>query len=136
MADIDELIKNFSNEVDRIDQTTKKISEATSRIKFQMTKTRGISDRPKISVEKYKQVEKFTQCVLDACTNFHFMDEANGTESGGGGDEKDGANSSNDAASFERFTSVVETQLDRCEKEIVKLNTLDEITKNITNRSQ
>lgn len=138
MADIDELIKNFGEDVDRIDRTTKKISEATGRIKFEMTKAREMPERPKISVEKYKQVETFAQCVLDACSSFHGVEEANGSASGDDkdGDDKDGANSSNDAASFECFTSVVESQLDRCEKEIVKLNALEEITKSIVNNQK
>lgn len=121
---LDDMLAQFADDVDRIDESTKKIEELSNRIEYNFKKARDVSEKTNIPLPKFKKVGEFAQCVVDACSSFASIDRANE-----GGDD---AGPTDDAAgSFEEFTSSVEEQLAKCEKEITNLSMLEGITKSI-----
>lgn len=120
---LDDLIQTLSDHVDRIDESTKKIDDTTGRMKYVMSKTETLTKKCELPLSTFTQLNQLMKGVVDACSNFKMIEMA---------DEEREA--TDDAATFERFTSIVEAQLERCEKEIEKLNALEDVTHRATEK--
>lgn len=118
---LDDIIQRLSDQVDHIDEATKKIDETTGRMKYVISKTEELSKKCEIPLTKFPQLHQMMRGILDACSNFSVAETAQEAQP-------------DDAATFEQFASVVETQLERCEKEIGKISALEEITQRITEK--
>lgn len=115
-SQLDSILQRLSKNADELDASTKNISNATSRITYEVTKGQSLHAKYNLPKEKYEQVIKFTQSVADVCSNF--VPPKDGEQ---GNDVSDPAT---DAIRFERFVSQAEKNLEKSEKEIVKLSSL------------
>lgn len=121
---LDDLLQKLSEDTDALDKSTKNIANATSRVTYELSKTHSLTEKYKLPLDKYEKVIDFTQVVIDTCSNFIPIDETNQNQQIEGN-----AVGNNNKVSFEQFASQVESELNKCEKEIVKLNSLDDIVR-------
>lgn len=123
-SQMDDLLQKLSEDTDALDKSTKNISNATSRVTYELSKTHSLVEKYKLPLDKYEKVIDFTQAVVDTCCHFIPIDETNKKQQ----IEENAAGDKN-IVSFEQFALQVESQLNKCEKEIVKLNSLDDIVR-------
>lgn len=123
-SQLDDLLQKLSEDTDALDKSTKNIANATSRVTYELSKTHSLTEKYKLPLDKYEKVIDFTQAVVDTCSNFIPIDETNQNQQ-----IEENAVGDNKKVSFEQFASQVESQLNKCENEIVKLNSLDDIVK-------
>lgn len=129
---LDSILKRMSKNADALDASTKNIANATARITYEVSKGQSVHAQYNLPKEKYEQVIDFTQSVVNICSKFIPPKEKQTDGANTDGDFYDGTSDvAADAARFESFTSHAEQNLDKYEKEIIKLNSLREMIHHI-----
>lgn len=121
---LDKLMKSFSDSADKLDESTKNIAKATSRVTYEVAKSQTFHEKYNIPLNKYQQIMDFTQTAVDICTNYIPQSSLC--------IEKMNAGPGADALQFEQFEAKAISQLDKCEKEIVKLKSLNDVINQIS----
>lgn len=114
-----DVMKRLTENADKLDESTKNIANATTRVTYELSKTQSVREKYNVPLEKYEKVVAFTQSVVDICSNYippETLEKLN----------KD-ADAGADAIKFEQFEAKLTRQLDKNEKEIVKLQSLSDI---------
>lgn len=122
--DINLILKRLSDNANSLDESTKNIANATSRITYEVTKGQSLHSQYKLPKEKYEQIIDFTQSVANVCSNFvkpKTNDETNNDD-----------DAATDAARFQSFVATAEMQINEAEKQIIKLGSLRDIISNIS----
>lgn len=114
-----DIMERLSENADKLDESTKNIANAKTRVTYELTKTQSMREKYNVPLEKCGKVIAFTQSVVDICSNYippDMLEKIN----------KD-ADAGADAIKFEQFEAKLMRQLDKNEKEIVKLQSLRDI---------
>lgn len=120
---LDDIMKTLTNNAAKLDESTKNIANATTRVTYELTKSQTFREKYKVPLEKYEQIIDFTQTVVDICSNYvppDSLDTDNNKDPGA------------DALQFEQFEAKAIGQLDKCEKEIVKLQSLRDVINQVS----
>lgn len=121
---LDDIMKRLSENANSLDDSTKNIANATTRVTYELAKSQSVRDKYNVPLEKYEQIIGFTQSVVDICSNHvppNVLETIN----------KD-ADAGADAIKFEQFETKIRSQLDKNEKEIIKLESLRDIVNQIS----
>lgn len=128
--DLKSLISDLKETTQQIDSTVQNISGSTNRLILEINKSQATSAKCQLGSKKHELLIKSTQEIANIFTSFKPNEnrDANGTalgnEGGGGGHaEADGT--------FEEFRNVIEHRSEQIEKEVVKLNALQDIIQEI-----
>lgn len=114
-----DIMARLSENADKLDESTKNIANATTRVTYELSKSRSVSEKYNVPLEKYEKMVAFTQTVVDICSNYvpqDMLEKLNKEPDAGA-----------DAIKFEQFEAKLTRQLDKNEKEIVKLQSLQDI---------
>lgn len=126
--DINLILKRLSDNANALDESTKNMTNATSRITYEVTKGQSLHSQYKLPKEKYEQIIDFTQSVANICSNFippKTTDEANNDD-----------DAATDAARFQSFVAKAEKQIDEAEKQISKLGSLRDVINHISEQKK
>lgn len=120
---LNDILAQLEESVDCIEKSTTNISNESNRIVSELKKSQELAKETQVPVDQLGKVVKFTQSVVDVCSNFNFP-ESNGSS-------KNPRDNLNETGNFNNFVSTVEQRAEACEKEIIKLkaiqNALDRI---------
>lgn len=122
---LDDVMKRLAECANKLDGSTKNIANATTRVTYELAKSQSLQEKYDVPLEKYQQVIEFTQSVVDVCSNYE-PPCANGDEVNG-----ENGNAGAEAIQFEQFEAKAINQLEACEKEIVKLQSLRDIIEQV-----
>lgn len=120
-------MRRLKQNADKLDETTKNISNATTRVTYELAKSQTFRDKYNVPLEKYEQIIDFTQKMVDVCSNYVPPKATNGD-----GTEHEPGNAGADALQFERFEAQALGQLEKNETEIVKLQSLRDVIDQIS----
>lgn len=119
---LDDVMKRLSENAKKLDDSTKAIANATTRVTYELAKSQSFRDKYNVPLEKYEQIIDFTQNVVDICSSYIPVESESSNINC-----MDGA----DAIQFEQFEAKAVQQLDKNEKEIVKLQSLRDVIKQV-----
>lgn len=120
---LDEVMQRLSENANKMDESTKNIANVTSRVTYELAKSQSFREKYNVPLEKYAQIVDFAQTAVDICSNYvpENLRDANQSNNPGA-----------DAVQFEQFEAKAINQLDKCEKEIVKLQSLRDVFNQIS----
>lgn len=116
---LNDIMKRLTENANKLDDSTKNIANATTRVTYELAKSQSVHEKYNVPLEKYEKVIRFTQSVVDICSNYippNVLETMNKDNDAGA-----------DAIQFEQFEANAISQLDKNEKEIVKLQSLRDI---------
>lgn len=119
---LDDILKHLSENAHKMDESTKNIASATTRVTYELAKSQSICEKYNVPLEKYEQIIDFTQNVVDICSNYITPSEL----------ENKKRNAGAEAIQYEQFEAKAINQLDKNEKEIVKLQSLRDIINQVS----
>lgn len=125
---LDSVMQHLAENSKKMDETTKNIANATTRVTYELAKSQSVREKYNIPLEKYEQVIDFTQKLVDVCSNYVPPNTLNG-DIGNGYDT-----ASADTVQFEQFEARAFHQLEKNETEIVKLQSLRDVINQVTNQ--
>lgn len=129
--DLNSLISDLKETTQQIDSTVQNISGSANRLILEINKSQATSAKCQLGAKKHELLIKSTQEIANIFTSFKPNEnrDMNGAlledERGGGHGEADGT--------FEEFRNVIEHRSEQIEKEVVKLNALQDIIQEIVN---
>lgn len=129
--DLNSLISDLKETTQQIDSTVQNISGSTNRLILEINKSQATSAKCQLGPKKHELLIKTTQEIVNIFATFKPNEnrDANGSglgnERGGGHGEAEGT--------FEEFRNVVEHRSEQIDKEVVKLNALQDIIQEIVN---
>lgn len=124
-AKLDSVMQRLVQNSKKLDETTKNIANATTRVTYELAKSQSVREKYNVPLEKYEQIIDFTQKLVDVCSNYVPPSAVNGDI----GTDNDSAGA--DALQFERFEAQAVHQLEKNETEIVKLQSLRDVINQI-----
>lgn len=125
---LDSVMRRLTQNAEKLDETTKNIANATTRVTYELAKSQTFRDKyNRVPLEKYEQIIDFTQKMVDICSNYVPPKAMNGD-----GTDHEPGNAGDDALQFERFEKQALDQLQKNETEIVKLQSLCDVIDQIT----
>lgn len=144
--DIDKIFDEFKKSVNQINSSVQNISNTTNRLTLEIKKGQEISAKHQVPLRKHELVLNSAKHMINICADFEMSrqnDVLNGTDLSAGNSvngetqamQKIWGNQSQngDETNFEEFKSMVELRTDQLEKEVCKLNSLQDIIKEIKN---
>lgn len=121
---LDAIMQRLTQNTNKLDESTKNIANATTRVTYELAKSQSVQERYNVPLEKYQQIIEFTQSVVDVCSNYVPPTDADTCFENG--------NAIAEAIQFEQFEAKASSQLEICEKEIVKLQSLRDVVEQIS----
>lgn len=121
---LNDIMKRLSENANKLDESTKNIANATTRVTYELAKSQSMQEKYNVPLEKYEKVVRFTQSIVDICSNYIPPNELEAIN-------KD-TDAGVDAIQFAQFEAKAVSQLDKNEKEIVKLQSLRDIIEQAT----
>lgn len=125
-SQLDDIMQRLTENANKLDESTKYIANATTRVTYELAKSQSVQEKYNVPLEKYQQIIEFTQSVVDVCSNYVPPTAADGKTN------YENVNAGTEAIQFEQFEAKANSQLDICEKEIVKLQSLRDVVEQIT----
>lgn len=125
-SQLDDIMQRLADNANKLDESTKNIANATTRVTYQLAKNQSFHEKYNVPLEKYEQIIDFTQSVVNICSNYVETNHTSGEKN----DEN--SNTGGDAVQFEQFKTSIANQLDKNEKEIVKLQSLRDVINQVT----
>lgn len=149
--DIDNLIDEFKENVNRINASAQNISSSTNRLTLEMKKGQELSAKHKVPLHKHELVLESAKHMINICTDFE-LSQKNEISAEHGSDKLNGGcadaelneanamkkiwneqSSNENETQFEEFKTIIERQTERIEKEVCKLDSLHDILHEIRN---
>lgn len=124
---LDSVMRRMTQNAEKLDETTKNIANATTRVTYELAKSRTFRDKYNVPLEKYEQIIEFTQKMVDICSNYVPPKAMNGD-----GTEREPDSAGANALQFERFEAQALGQLEKNEREILKLQSLRDVIDQIS----
>lgn len=118
-----DVMQRLSESANKLDESTKNIANVTSRVTYELAKSQSFREKYNVPLEKYGQIIDFAQSAVDICSNYvpSNLNDANQSNNPGA-----------DAVQFEQYEAKAIGQLDKSEKEIVKLQSLRDVINQIS----